>query len=233
MKSLEVTASTPQEMVQSQSKLIAWCGAKITSLAEEKAKIESDLEHARKHKWKIEPFQRMARRLQKSMEFYGKMRSALEHGLCIVPNFPCDVFAVRVAGRPKGKATVGGRFEHAGQSLPEGEGDWVNPFPFTGETTIVEKNRDGTTNTVEATYPHSWDTEIDFPVEMARPHIMDLTTAAMQNKFFDELGFSPERNRLSRGDPMILGRILMPKAGWSARKAISFLIAWHIDTREL
>lgn len=231
---VEVTASTPQEMVNSQNDLIAWCGGKITSLVAEKTELESDIARAKSNKWRVKPLVRTVGRLEKSIEFYVKMRTALERGYCIVPNFPCDVFAVRVEGNPEGKPSVwASKFEQSSQSLPEGDGEWRNPFPRIGDT-VKNETEGGKEVWKPATYPKKWQEDMDFPISMAKPQIMDLTQVAMQGKFFDELGFSPSKAVLrKKGDPMILGRILMPQFGWAARKIVSFLIAWHIDTRTL
>lgn len=45
------------------------------------------------------------------------------------------------------------------------------------------------------------------------------------NKVFDELGVLPATS--TKGDPVIVGRIN------GLNRSVTFLIAWHVDTREL
>ncbi len=72
--------------------------------------------------------------------------------------------------------------------------------------------------------------EIDFPIQMARPKIMKAVTRAMALKIFDELGIFPEDKKK---DPMIIARMKAPSTNRFARRYISFVVAWHLNTRDL
>jgi hypothetical protein len=77
---------------------------------------------------------------------------------------------------------------------------------------------------------------VDFPVALATPAVLDATQAAMAKNIFDEIGGLPGR-RSRKGDPIVVGRILRPTAApitsWQLRPAVTFLIAWWVDTRQL
>jgi hypothetical protein len=67
--------------------------------------------------------------------------------------------------------------------------------------------------------------DVAFPLQAAKPELMNATAQAMALKIFDEIGVAPNR----RGkDPLILGVINGPQF----RKQY-FLIAWYLDTRAL
>lgn len=61
--------------------------------------------------------------------------------------------------------------------------------------------------------------------EVGCPHMEWTTSLAMQRKIFDEIGIFP-RDRKPR-DPMIVGRIIGPKATYC------FVVAWYLDLKTL
>jgi hypothetical protein len=69
-----------------------------------------------------------------------------------------------------------------------------------------------------------------FPLNVARPQIMEATAQAMVAKCFDEIGICPQTKQ---ADPLIIGRIATKRRGWQEPSMISFLIAWHLDLRTL
>lgn len=71
--------------------------------------------------------------------------------------------------------------------------------------------------------------ELEFPLAIAHPVVMDATSHAMALKIFDRIGIVPQS--LRHGDPIVLGQIIR-KQGWQTKTA-SFLIAWYLDVRTL
>src|SRR5580693_1881901 len=105
---LEVTACAPEEFGAANSALIGWCEKKISVLQKDEQELRDAYVEAVKHKWKSSTLKRHAELAGKRVEFYGKLKSALEHGFIIVPNFPVEVFAVRTnRDKPNPKTHIG------------------------------------------------------------------------------------------------------------------------------
>lgn len=235
---LELTATTPAEMQQAQVALIDWCERKIATLKHDATELAQNVEIAVKNKWKSSTLKRHAEMASKRVTFYEKIKAALEAGYCIVPPFPVTVFAIRTnRDKPLRKLYVG-TWEHGGnhsqcaQLLPAGEGDYKDPTPFVQTLKDHDKDSSGKiTKTTHTVWASGFD-EVDFPINMAKPNIMEATSRAMALKVFDELGVLPDPH--PKKDPLIVGRIIDPRrAAGFRRKAISFIIAWHLNTRDI
>lgn len=227
-KNLEVTASLPHEMQQCQTALMKWCQQKIASIRDEINTANSEMEIAVKHKWRASGWKKRIALDEKRITFFGKILAALKAGYSIVPNFPITLFAIRTKATEAkgGYKSYWTQFEQNAQTLPEGEGEFKNPFPVVMVDTN-EEVKDGKTIEKKHYYPEGWK-DIEFPVSMAKPHIMESTAEAMKAGFFDQLGICPpERKR----DPMIIAQIIDPTpVGYGSRKVISFLVCWHLNT---
>jgi len=237
---LEVSATTPLEMSQAQDSLIAWCERKVASMKHEAAELAENLAIAIKNKWKTDTLRRHSALATKRVTFYEKIKSALEAGYCIVPNFPVTLFAIRTdKTKPAAMFTC---TEHYGKPhysktqeaklLAAGEGEYQNPDPVVEEvhTDSVTDERKNTKQ-VWTSQAVGWD-EIGFPINMAKPKLMLATERAMAEKIFDELGILPDPR--PKKDPMILGRIIDPTpTGYGPSRVITFVIAWHLNVRDL
>ena len=237
------TAINMEQIPHMQASLIEWCRSKVTAVKAEAAELYEAFQHALKHTWKSGTLKRQSDLASKRVVYYEKIRDALEAGYCIFPTVDCEVFAIRT-----GKVTPkynrefvhygGPDFEDKAQLLPSGEGRYVEPVPLvTSFASSREATRhDGVKYIKEGrTFTtHSFD-EVDFPLVMAKPHIMDVAGKAMALKIFDEIGIIGDTGRMRsarRGqDPVIVGRIISP--GYGQHKRITFLIAWHVDTKDL
>lgn len=237
---LEVSATTPLEMSQAQDGLIAWCQRKVASMQHEAAELAENLAIAVKNKWKTDTLRRHAGLATKRVTFYEKILAALQAGYCIVPNFPINLFAIRTdRDKPLEKMIVGSyeagssNFQQNAKILPAGEGEYKDPDPHV----MMDKDetRDPATNQIKKTFTqwaYRFDDEIEFPIQMAKPAIMEATSRAMQLKIFDQLGILLPHT--AKADPLIVGEILDPRSpGWGQRKRIAFIIAWHLDVRDL
>lgn len=235
---LELSASTPREMVQSHQAMLGWCERKILVMQSEARELHDAYEHARAKKWKSDTLKRHAALADKRISFYMKFKSALESGFCVVPNFPVTLFAIRTTSKkPKSgysylKYSNSKDFSQEAKLLPQGEGKYQNPQPVLLEDPAKETEfKSG--SYVEKRHPvwaDRWD-DLEFPANMARLHVMDATSRAMALKIFDEIGMLPEDYKRNP-DPMIIGRIIDPRPS-GYHKRVSFMIAWHIDTRTL
>jgi hypothetical protein len=237
---IEVIAETPQEMQESNRALIAWCDSKIKALRVDHIELDASYKAAVEHKWKSSTLKRHADLAKKRIEFYRKIKTALEHGYYIVPTFPVRVFAVRT-DKDKPLALVSTSSwnnppdkEQKPRPLPEGDGDYQNPFPEVWQTDLTdelppEKKAKG--DHLYQFYAKSF-RELDFPLNMARPRIMEATNRAMALKLFDDFGVLPSPYR--KADPMIIARIKDPRPrGYGEGRSVSFVIAWSLNTNTL
>lgn len=233
---LEVSAFTPQEMLSANEALILWCQKKIAAVKSDAAELLSAYKQAVERKWKSSTLKRHADIASKRVTFYEKIKAALENGFYIVPNFPVDVFAIRTdRDKPLRKLTIGSYesggwpFKQSPAMLPAGEGEYkpCDPLISTNKTTDGVAPNKKTTFIEEAT---GWG-DIDFPLQMAKPKIMEATGRAMALKIFDQFGLFAA----GTGDPIIVGEIIDPARPWSPQNAkrITFIIAWHLDTKTL
>lgn len=222
MEDIALTATLPSEMVESQQQLIRWCEMKVAICQQEVNELWDAAERAKKMKWKFKPLLSLHAGAVKKLLYYDKVRAALVEGYYIVPNFPIQMFAVRT-NRDKPVRMYEwknwGDKQQDAQQLPVGDGVYQNPFP------IVERHTKDGENDNSWSYASEWD-EMEFPITMAKPHIMDVTSRAMAQKIFDRIGVMPPTKK---EDPVIIGQIFRKHGG--VEKIVSFMIAWHLDTR--
>ena len=236
-QALELTATTPAEMQSANSALIQWCEQKIAAMKHDAAELAESFAIAVKRKWKSATLKRHADLAAKRVTFYEKIKSALEAGYCIVPNFPVTVFAIRTDREKPMRKLYIGTWRHGGnhtqkaQELPEGQGEYKDPMPFVRTYDNQRTKPDGSKVTeyqIEATEFDG----VDFPINMAKPKIMEATSRAMALKVFDEMGVLPDPH--PKKDPMIVGRILDPRpTGYGSKKFITFIVAWHLNVRDI
>lgn len=236
---LELSASTPDEMVQCHGAMIEWSHRKLTLVRNEAKELRDAYEYAKKMKWRNDTLKRHADLADKRVVFYEKFKAALEAGYCVVPNFPVTLFAIRTdKKKPKAdykyyRYVSGHNFAQEPKLLPEGEGTYKNPQPIVLEGLSQQLlQQDGSKVTKIEAWADRWD-DLEFPANMARLHVMHATTRAMALKIFDEIGMLPEDHRRNP-DPMIIGKIIDPKPRpYQSARAISFMISWHVATSDL
>lgn len=233
---LSVSAATPNEMARSQEALIEWAKRKVALAKDESRELHDAYAHAIRLKYRADVLKRHAAIADKREAFYAKMLAALEHGYIIVPTFPVDVFAVRTTkASPRGVYVSTydygvnpnlSSLEQKSGSLPEGTGEYQNPFPAVWRNTVKEGEK------AQRQYHATGWKEMEFPLNMSKPNIMEATDRAMMLKIFDDFGVLP--NATKRVDPIIVGRILAPKKyTYENERFVSFIIAWHLDTSTL
>jgi len=240
---VSVSATTADEMAEAQSALIRWAQAKVADIRSERDEANECYERAVRSKWKSDPLKRMAERAEKRLTFYEKILAALQAGYTIIPNFPVTAFAIRTdRSRPLAMLTTSWGSKHTQRpaGLPAGEGEYLNPFPLVYERIV--KQRTATTAEEKEYWASSWK-DLEFPISMAKPEIMEATTRTMALKVFDDLGVLPafapgEGTRPPRGDPMIVARIwdYSQSLGYrpeSDRRHVTFMVAWRVNTRDL
>lgn len=228
---ISATATAPDEMAQAQSALIAWCRNKVSTLKEEHKELAAAHAQAVKNKWAAAPLGRQVERCKKRVEFYKRMEQALVHGYVIVPNFPVTAFAIRT-GKDKPLKMMGdwrSSHEQLPEGLPAGEGEYKNPFPEIWQHTIPDPTKEDQTRKTTQYWAEAWK-DLDFPLTMAKPRIMEATSQAMALKIFDDFGILPGR---TQKDPIIVARLKDPRSTKYDKKWITFMVAWHLNTRDL
>jgi len=227
-----LTALEPGDMATCQEAMILWVTRKILEVSADAEELRMAYEHAKAKKWKTSTLQAHALKQEKRLEFYQKMKAALEHGYVIVPNFPITAFAIRTSRNSPLRMVTSSNWvlnkDQKAQALPAGQGEYQNPFPE------VRSHRVRSDENPEKTLVESWAAgwkDLDFPVNMARPQVMEAATNAMALKIFDQLGILPSPYK--KQDPIIVGQLIDPRGTKYNPRVVTFMIAWHLDTRTL
>jgi hypothetical protein len=225
VKDLQLTATLPQEMVESQMQLLCWCDNKILVIKADIKELAEAVDIATSNKWNTQALKNQLTKARKSIVYYEKVKAALNEGYYIVPNFPVQMFAIRTKQKdPKGySSSWWAEIKQDAQQLPQGEGEYRNPFPLLERQT----DKDAQGKETHGVYPICWD-ELQFPITMAKPVIMQATSRAMALEIFDEIGVFPPTKK---EDPVIIGRVNLNHKGM--KRTVSFMIAWHFNTNQI
>lgn len=225
VQDIALTALHPIQMQQSQQDLIAWCSKKVIDTQMEAEEMQQAYEKAKRNKWKTDVLSKHANLAKGRHQYFIKIREALLAGYYIVPNFPIQMFVIRtMKDKPRSQWK-----EHAYQInsatadvLALGMGDYHNPHVVLEQHIRYDGEKKQYVNTHVTADKFN---QIEFPINMAKPSIIDATSHAMAQKIFDQIGVLP--NFRKKQDPLIIGQIL------GKDKVVSFMIAWHLNTNVL
>jgi len=226
---INVVALTPAEMVPAQEALVGWCGRKIQALEDEAADLELHQQLAVANGWKTSVVTATLNRNARRITYYTKLREAVQAGYLLVPNMPVDVLAVRVhAAAPRRQTSKSHwhTFRSRPELLPSGKGRYVDETPLEGSNSYKEE-RDGKPVTVTEYYTVEHDDEVDFPIALTKPQVLDAVSRAMALKLFDQIG--RVQNQGGR-DPIYVGQLLDPRGNG---RLATFFLAWWVDTSTL
>jgi hypothetical protein len=237
---LHAVAVNATEMAAANTEIRSYVEVKIAALAGELADVRESMNIAAEKGWAPGALERMEKRLSTQKLYYEKLVMALDAGYTLVPNMPCDQFAIRVSRtRPEVKAIHrhsdygkpnGSMRDEREQLLPAGEGRYESPIQTINTTRATETLDGGKTTRWHVTIIPTGFAAIDFPLAAAVPVVMTATQAAMALRLFDRIGIVPQSVRRD-ADPIVLGQIVRR---WGSRERVtSFLIAWHLDLRTL
>jgi hypothetical protein len=228
MPPLPLVALTPQDLAASQAHLKNWCALRLGLERRELADAEQNLVTAKKSKWKSAPFQTRVYSIQKRIRFYEKVQAAVEHGYLVIPDFPIDVFAVRTTAALPQDYVRNYRKDAAevkDSAVPLGEGRYVSDNAITVSVNETEKRADGTKREFVRYFPTAFQ-DVEFPVIIAKPYILDATQAARALKIFDRIGLvGPAKKR----DPIVVAQIRDPHGTGYDKRYMTFFIAWWFD----
>jgi hypothetical protein len=230
-------ARNSAEMVQAQQRTIAGMKAKAELEQRRTKELEDNLEVAKKNKWRTETLKRHVGYSKERVAFYQKIILALEAGYQIIPDMDLEVFAVRTTRKkplPGEKSSTykwGANLDSIKTNVPPpGDGEYVAANRGVIDTDQTEKDDGKGGKTI--TYHKSWSefAEPEFPFQLVKTEVLDMTAAAMQKKIFDELGVLP---RTRGADPIVAGRIVLKGSSPRTSKRVNFMVAWFLDLGDL
>jgi hypothetical protein len=198
-------------------------------LKTELSDAETNLELATEHGWQHASVATVLRRTEKRVLYYEKIKAAVEAGYVIVPNFPIDVFAVRVNRTRQPEKVHDSKwqgFPAHPQLLPAGVGGYVDDRVQYRDESYVEKLPEGKEKHIKRYVTDDYDA-VDFPVTVVKPAVLQATQRAMALRLFDQLGMVSNQ---SAGDPIVVGQLLDPRG---RQRRVTFFVAWWLDTVSL
>lgn len=231
-------ASDPQELLQSQHKLIDEVGRKI-ELAKHEAKSSHDMMiQMREARLNVHEAKRLHTRATSRVTYLIKIKSALEAGYLMMPDMEGDIIAVR--SNRSGPSPVARRAyksswkttsvrsvpDEQSSFLPPGEGRYISPRQ--GISTTSREIVDGSNKKTEySTRAISLRNPDGLNIQFIRPEVISRTAGAMTHRIFDEIVTVRPVSSIRRRsrDPIVLGRII-DKA---TRRCCAFMIAWFVD----
>jgi hypothetical protein len=238
-ENIELVALAPSDLLAAQTNLVNWCDGKVKAIRAEVKDLRENLRIAKESKWRTNGLASALSRAEKRIPFYEKIKMAVAAGYLIVPNFPVDVFAMRVSkAAPKsqstepgwGSASIAVEAEH----LPAGEGRYVGPEASLTETSYEKRLENGKTEVVRRFETDGFIEEIGFPVQAVRPIVLDATQRALALKIFDSVGVVRNGGAggwvQRRGDPIVVGRVIDPRGNG---RMVTFFVAWWLNTADL
>lgn len=240
IQNVQLVATSAIEMSSAQADITSWLEGKLASINAEIFEMCAARDEAKKHKWKTSTFSSMISKARVREVFYEKVLEAVKAGYTIVPNFPIDVFAIRVAreypaqGEQNNPNYPADWEAEKPEALALGEGNYVSVKPNFYRRQEDMKDMTGkVTGKRHYVVPTSFQ-EAEFPVMAAHPVVMQATAEARDRLLFDQIGICPPTRRKGKGDPLIIGQILETVPKWGEPPHIvSFLLAWHLDLRTL
>jgi hypothetical protein len=221
-----------------QSQLIGWCQTRIIQLGSELKDFRQNLRQAKQMHWRRSSWERLISKTKAKMIYYVKVKTAVEAGYVVIPNFPAEILAVRVEkgsgpGYKTGSYPTQINETKPDLRLPPGEGKYVDEMlptydsSYTGPDNKVVKrvSRHGH-------YNHT----PDFPMALVKPIILDATRRAMAFRVFDRIGLAHGGSDMSKArrksDPLVVGQILDP-ADQYRQKRVTFFVAWWVRVEDI
>lgn len=226
---MELVAFNPLQLQNAHESLSQWCEHKKQLLAEEIKEETLALEQAQKNKWKVSTFKSRIVRIERKRYFFDKIKLAVDAGYLLIPNLDCEFIAIRT--KRTTPVEIGDVFESRWksspspaepESTPPGEGEYISPDKaFTRGFNKDEPDNSEKRWWYTVTRFH----DLDFPIALAKPEIMQRCRRATKEKVFDAIGVV--RNAHSRkGDPILVGFIRNPSR---FSQGATFFLAWELN----
>lgn len=233
---MHVVARNAEEMQAARQRIHVWLSNKLSYIAAEIHELSEALERATHARWNRSALKRALNTQLSQQVFYQKCLGAVDAGYTIVPDFPVDVFAIRVTRQEPTPYHQFGSWSYPAlpdqqpDILPEGLGQYVSEQAPT--TTFNREHADDKGNKSTKHHRRTLDhfNEVTFPMQVARVALMDQTASAMQLKVFDQIGICPPR-REKKADPMVIGQVII-KERYRTR-TVNFLLGWCLNLNDL
>lgn len=225
-------ALTPEALEASKAHVIHWCTEKIADIKTQRNQIQENFRVAKKNKWRTSILSSALSKFNSRINFYRKIQVATEAGYLIVPDFPTVTFAVRVDREyPRPNITTNWNVpEQRSNNLPLGVGRYVS-----STTSNLQREKSTAEGKKFTEYWAHRFREIEFPVVMAKPVLLNATAQAMQLKVFDSIGLVQKTRwgnvGARRGDPIVIGTVEI-RQGYSVKR-VNFFIGWWLDYKDL
>lgn len=242
--SFHAVAVDATAMKDAKDQITQFLVSKCDEVDKELFEMTAAYETAKSRKWASSPLQNQVRNITKRKVYYDKLLDAVNAGYTIVPNMPCDIFAIRTDRNDPKWFNQTGTSQHSFSSaapyvkdekeryLSSGLGEYQNPLVKFSENRDKIKTPENKELYRVRQHTPEWQ-DVEFPLAAAHPVVMEATDNAMRQLIFDRIGIVPQgtMRRGYRGDPIVLGQIVR-KQGYD-EKVTSFLIGWHLDVRTL
>ncbi len=235
-----LVALAPGDLSNVQQQLTQWCQHRLVELGKELRDFRGNLRQARQMHWRRTSWERLISKTTAKMLYYVKIKKAVEAGYLVVPNFPAEIMAVRVAGHPGYK--VGGyptavNEAKADLRLPPGEGRYVDEMiPTRDATTYKVENGKYVQDQKRVTTYGEYNEVPDFPMKLVKPVVLEATQHAMTLRLFDRIGLAHGGSDMSKArrksDPLVVGQILDPSDQYR-QKRVTFFIAWWLNVTDV
>ncbi len=224
-------ALSNEDLINSKNVLIEWCTQRLTTVKAHLKDFQENLNIAVKNKWRVLALRAAVSRTKTEVNYYRKIKLAVEAGYLIIPNFPIDVFAVRTVRNnpPRGETESWNSSSlemHGSAATPPGEGKYVS------NETLQDQKTYGQGKDEFTKYWNVGFQAVAWPITAAKPLLVQAADTAMILKIFDELGIARGVKESTRKDPVLIGKIIGPGTGYS-RKEISFFIAWWLNIEDI
>lgn len=223
-----LAALSASEMEQTQKQLVGFCQRKIQALRLDYKEAQANFDHAKVAKWRTAPFEAAMRKTKKAIVYYGKIWAAVKAGYVIVPNFDAEVMAVRTDSAAPRHAQGSAPWQinrTQATTLPVGVGRYVDDEVTTRYCGYTDRSDPNKPKAVDRYATDDFRDEIDFPISVVKPIVMDATQRAMALRIFDRVAVAGAAKK----DPIVLGHIMKGKDVVGA----TFFIAWWIDPETL
>jgi hypothetical protein len=233
-------ALNSKQLQEANAEVKVFLEAKIVEFDEEIQELEASRALAKSRRWSTQMFWGPIYRATERKSYYVKLLAAVHAGYSIVPNMPCDWFAIRVDRDKPGVRTQTLTADYSFQDYPTvaprepdllkvGEGHYEAPTIQSDETRVWAKDASGKQDSLKALKIYNKFDPISFPLAAAHPVVMESTDLAMKQLIFDRIGIVPQSVK-PKADPLIIGQI---QARHDPEKFVSFLIGWYLDMRTL
>ena len=220
-----------QSILRAHDEVLGHVEARIAEGRAHLAELEGGAQHTERGTFGSKALESAMVRERKHLTFLDKVAAALRAGYTLMPNLNLTLLAVRTdRGVPTGLAEERYRgrpsaLDIKARALPAGEGRYVSPEPEL-ESWTEQRGTEGKDQHQVTVYQASAHAPVDVPIALVKPELAAALEDALRGKLFDEIGIVQDN---ARRDPLLVGRILDPRARAYDRRGLSFFLGWWFN----